>query len=186
MFNTLKFFKGHFFIGLLLVFLGFAVQSCQDDPYLEKTENGVPIVTPKSKAYITSIQLNTYPAVTPTGDLWDTIDVVNNDTLGLPDIFFNLTDPSPDPPVFWSQNTHFSNVNDTVNYFLLDNYFVDPFGSNIDVNIYDFELPDSTLIGTVNFFIGEYPGPNSTQAYPSYVTMVQNGCSVTLGLRWED
>ncbi len=179
---------GAFYL-VVVALLGLFINSCQKDPYLEPTVNGEAVVTPKSKVYITAIQLNSYPPVTPSGDLWDTVNVATFDTLGLPDVFFNLTDPSPNPPVFWSQNSHFNNVGetDTVYYYLLNPYFVDPFGSSIDVNIYDYDLPDSTLMGTVNFTLGEFPDPAQPQtAYPSYITTVQNGFSVTMGLRWED
>ncbi|MBL0341065.1 MAG: hypothetical protein IPP71_09150 [Bacteroidetes bacterium] len=177
------------FLLLSAVILLLSVSSCQDDPYLEPTVDGVPVVTPKSKVYITAVQLNTYPPVTPSGDLWDAIDSKVFDTLGLPDIFFNISDPSPDPPIFWSQNSHFKDVSetDTVFFYLLNPYFVDPFGSSLDLNVYDYELPDSTLMETINFTLGEFPDPlNPQKAYPTSITAIQNGYSVTIGLRWED
>lgn len=160
--------------------------SCQDDPILEPVNDGIPVITPKSKASITFLQLNSFPQVTPAGNLWDVIDLTTNDSLGQADIFFNITDPSPQPPVLWSQQSHFDNVgeNDTVPFYLLEPYEVEPFGTTIDVNIYDFELPDSTLMGTVNFLIGEYPDP--LNPYPDYVTSEQNGYSVTIGIRWAE
>ncbi|MBK6643553.1 MAG: hypothetical protein IPG39_21130 [Bacteroidetes bacterium] len=45
---------------------------------------------------------------------------------------------------------------------------------NIDVNVYDYELPDSTLKGNVNFLCGTYPTP---KPLPSAVNAEQNGCS---------
>jgi|GEM_PF-1058349 len=186
--NAFRISRNH--LGLIMAtLLVLTFGACQDDPYLEPTIDGEPIVTPKSKVYITGIQINTYPSVTPMGDLWDVIDSTTFDTLGLPDIFFNLSDPSPNPPIFWSQPSHFSNVSDTVPayYTLLEPYFVEPFGSYIDVNVYDYELPDSTFMGKVNFFLGEFPDPSDPQtAYPSSVTKFENGYSISIGLKWED
>lgn len=171
-----------FFFAMLVL----GMSACQDDPILEEVVDGVPVITPKSKAYITTIQLNTYPQFDPMGQTWDAVDSAMFDTLGLPDPFFNITIPDPQPPVLWSQGSHFSNtsVTDTVPYFLLNPYEVVPFGSNIDVNVYDFEITDSTLMGTVGFYIGQYSDP--LNPYPNYVTGVQNGFSVTIGIRWED
>ena len=175
-------------IAFLILGLGIiaSVPSCQDDPELQPVENGIPVITPKSKAYITQIQLNSYPTTDPNGDTWDVIDSANFDTKGLPDVFFNITVPTPQPPVLWSQNSHFSNVSevDTVPFVLLSPYEVIPFGSDIDVNVYDYELPDSTLMTTATFFIGQYPDP--TKPYPDYVTSIMNGYSVTIWIKWEE
>jgi hypothetical protein len=186
MFRT-NIFKNYYRVFLLvLLAAALALPSCQDDPVLEPTDNGNPVITPKTKASITLIQLNSYPPVDPAGDLWDPIDSANFDYQGSPDIFFNITEPSPQPPVLWSQNSHFSNVTatDTVPFTLISPYQVIPFGSSIDVNVYDYELPDSTLMGTVNFLIGPYPDP--LNPYPSYVTSTQNGYSVTIGIKWKE
>lgn len=177
------------YLFLLLVLISAVFSACQDDPDLVPLDDGVPIVTPKSKASIFLIQLNEFPDTDLNGNTWDIVDPAVFDSLGEADIFFNITDPSPQPPVFWSQNSHFSDVSppDTIPFVLLDNFEVIPFGSSIDVNIYDYELPDSTLMGTVNFTIGPFPDltePNI--AYPTYVTRSQNGYEVTIGIRWED
>ncbi|MFM7768126.1 MAG: hypothetical protein ACKO9S_09760, partial [Bacteroidota bacterium] len=50
-----------FFTGLLI--LGLA--GCQEDPILQPLENGVPVITPKTKASITVIQINTHPEFDP-------------------------------------------------------------------------------------------------------------------------
>lgn len=170
----------------LILFFTLLITACQEDPVLEPADNEDVIIAPKSRAFITGIQINSFPGTDPSGNSWDAIDTTTGDVNGEADIFFNITDPSPNPPVFWSQNSHFSDVgsNDTTRYNLLENYEVIPFGSNIDVNVYDYELPDSTLIGTVNFFVGTYPDPQNP--YPSAVLAEQNGCSVILFLRWED
>jgi hypothetical protein len=172
-----------FFIFLLAAAM---VTGCQDDPILTDIEDGVPVITPKSKASITLIQLNSFPVTDPGGNTWDIADPANFDTLGSADVYFNITIPEPQPPVLWSQNSHFLNVTetDTVPYFLLTPYEVVPFGSSIDINIYDYELPDSTLMGTVNFVIGPFPDP--LNPYPSYVTTEQNGFSMTIGILWEE
>ncbi len=174
--------------GFIAGMVAFAslISSCQDDPVLTPVEDGVPVITPKSKASINLIQLNSYPPVDPNGNLWDPVDSSIFDYQGAPDVFFNITDPSPQPPVLWSQLSHFSDVQttDTVPFYLLTPHEVIPFGASIDVNIYDYELPDSTLMGTVNFLIGPYPDP--LNPYPDYVTSVQNGYSVTIGIKWEE
>lgn len=171
---------------LFLVMVQVIFNSCQDDPYLELPDDGNTVITPKSRAFISFIQLNSHPAVTPSGDPWDIADTLTGDPMGYPDIFFNITDLSAQPAVFWSQPTHFANVSpsDTLPYYLQSEYEVVPFGSDINLNIYDFELPDSTLMGSLTFYIGQYPDP--LQPYPDYITQVQNGYSLTLGIRWEE
>jgi hypothetical protein len=172
--------------ALLSLSLMFLFQACQDDPELQPVVDGSPVITPKSRAYITTIQINSFPDLDPNGNPWDMVNPAEGDTLGLADIFFNITIPDPSPPVIWSQGSHFANVppGDTVPFFLLTHFEIVPFESNIDLNIYDFELPDSTLMGTVPFFIGTYPDPQNP--YPSYITSSQNGYSVTIGLRYEE
>ncbi len=171
---------------LLAVIVSMAVYSCQNDPELQPVIDGVPVITPKSKAYITTIQINQFPATDINGNTWDTINTAAGDSFGLADIFFNLTIPDPSPPVIWSQQSHFSNIahTDTTPFFLVNNFEIVPFDSYIDVNVYDYELPDSTYMGTVNFFIGKYPDP--LNPYPNYITGNQNGYSVTIGVRYEE
>ncbi|MFM7054686.1 MAG: hypothetical protein ACKOGP_09490 [Bacteroidota bacterium] len=171
-----------FFTGLLI--LGLA--GCQEDPILQPLENGVPVITPKTKASITVIQINTHPEFDPASALWDNIDSTTFDTLGRPDIFFNITAPGTTTPILWSQNSHFLNCgpNDTIPYYLLSPYAVEPFGSTITVNLYDYELPDSTFMESLDFFIGEYPDP--ANPYPSSITQTKNGYSVSVGIKWED
>src|SRR5687768_16909126 len=102
--NTTK--KG---VLVLALAVAMAFTGCQDDPEIVPVNDGIPVFTPKSKASNTLIQLNTYPNLDPNGVLWDTVDTDNgNDPFYyFPDIFFNITDPSPQPPVFWSQQSHF-------------------------------------------------------------------------------
>jgi len=168
-----------------IMLIGFA-SSCQKDPDLQPIENGNPVITPKTKAYITAIQLNTHPELDATGALWDTIDSTTLDTLGRPDIFFNITQSGSTTPVLWSQNSHFLNcgMNDTLPYFLINPHQVDPFGSTISVNLYDYELPDSTFMESLDFFIGTYPDP--ANPYPTSITQTKNGYSVSVGVRWEE
>jgi len=157
---------------------------------LAPVSDGVPVITPKSKASITLIQLNSFPQTDPFGQTWDTVDAATFDTLGSPDIFFNITIPEPQPPVLWSQLSHFSNIKefDTIPFFLLTPYEVVPFPSVIDINIYDYEIfgttPDSTLMGTVTFDIDAFPDP--LNPYPDYVTTEINGFSMTIGIHWEE
>ena len=100
---------------LLILFFASLITACQEDPGLEPSDNEDVIITPKSRAFITGIQINSFPATDLTGNSWDAIDSTIGDVNGEADIFFNITDPSPNPPVFWSQNSHFSDVgsNDT-------------------------------------------------------------------------
>lgn len=171
---------------LLLAILVTGLSGCQEDPILQPLENGVPVITPKSKASITAIQINAHPEFDSAGALWDTIDSTTFDTLGRPDIFFNITAQGTTTPVLWSQNSHFLNcgTNDTIPYYLLTPYAVEPFGSTITVNLYDYELPDSTYMESLDFFIGEYPDP--ANPYPSSITQTKNGYSVSVGIKWED
>ena len=189
----LKIINSRIQIAILLLLPVLALlQSCQDDPELAPVNDGVPVITPKSKASLTLIQLNSFPQTDPSGATWDAVNIAEQDTFGAADIFFNITIPEPQPPVLWSQLSHFLNIMepDTTPFVLLTPYEVVPFGSSIDINIYDYEvtpslpLPDSTLMGTVNFVIDEFPDP--LNPYPSYVTSEQNGFSVTIGIKWED
>lgn len=164
------------------------VNSCQDDPYVEPAPGDGPL-TPKSSAYITGIRLNSFPALDPMSLPWDTINdsIPPLDPNGLADPFFNLTDfNTSNPLVFWSQGTHFENVDltDSVAYTLTTPYKAEPFNTNFKLNVYDFDLPDSVLMGYVTLFIGEYPDPDNP--YPDAVLIEENGISVTVGLKWEE
>ena len=172
------------FICSLLIIMVF--NGCQKDPILQEIQNGVPVFTPKTKASITAIQINAHPEFDPNGNLWDNIDSTTFDTLGRPDIFFNISEPGTTSPVLWSQNSHFLNCGplDSIPYYILSPYQVEPFGSTIRVNLYDYELPDSTFMESLEFFIGEYPDP--LNPYPTSVTQAKNGYSVSIGIRWED
>lgn len=177
--------KSILLLGVVFL-MAIAFNSCQDDPVLQPVNDGIPVVTPKSKAFITLIQLNDFPMTDPGGNTWDIVDSAAFDTLGSPDIFYNITTPGPSPAVLWSQNSHFSNTGDTdtIPFYLLNEFEVVPFGSSIDVNLYDYELPDSTLMGNLNFTIGPFPDP--LNPYPAYVTSQQNGFNLTIGIRWEE
>jgi hypothetical protein len=59
-----------------------------------------------------------------------------------------------------------------------------PFGSTIAVNLYDYELPDSTFMETFDFFVGTYSDP--ANPYPSALIQTKNGYTVAVGIRWED
>jgi hypothetical protein len=170
--------------SVLVIYLG----GCQDDPIQDPGTAGGAI-TPKSKAFINLIQLNDFPDTDPFGTPWDdtiTIGTLEPDTFGRADISMNISVANDPTTVLWSQNTHFTNSapNDTLPYILLNTYEVIPFGSTIDVNIYDYELPDSTLLGKVSFLIDAYPDPENP--YPSYVTAFENGYSVTIGITWQE
>lgn len=172
---------------LVIIFLATITWSgCQEDPILQPIENGNPVITPKSKASISVIQLNAHPDFDSAGNLWDTIDSTTFDTLGRPDVFFNISLTGNTTPVIWSQNSHFLNCNstDTLAYTLVQPFQIEPFGTTIAVNLYDYELPDSTFMETLDFFIGEYPDP--LNPYPEYVTQSKNGYSVTIGIKWEE
>jgi hypothetical protein len=179
---SVKFFA-FFVISALAVMI---FNGCQKDPDLEPVEDGVPIITPKTKAFINAIQISSHPDFDPSGNLWDNIDSATFDTLGRPDIFFNISEAGTTNPVFWSQNSHFLNCGptDTIPFYLLNPYPVEPFGSTISVNLYDYELPDSTFMESLDFFIGEYPDP--LNPYPSSVTQAKNGYIVSIGIRWEE
>lgn len=170
-------------IYFLMVSLAVIFTSCQDDPIIPGSPDEDDQLV-KTKVYISTIQINDYPGLDPNGALWDTIDTVA-DPFGYPDIFFNITDPAQGNSVLWSQNTHFSNVPtlQPTAYYLTQPYQVIPVGTSLDLNIYDFELPDSTLMNTISFFIGESP---TSPKYPEAVTQIVNGYSVSLGLIWEE
>ncbi|MFM7079344.1 MAG: hypothetical protein ACKOYC_06090 [Bacteroidota bacterium] len=172
---------------LIIIFLSSLTWvGCQEDPILQPIENGNPVITPKTKASITLVQLNGHPELDPAGILWDSIDSTTLDTMGRPDVFFNISPTGNTTPVIWSQNSHFLNcdMSDTLVYTLVQPFQVQPFGTTLAVNIYDYELPDSTFMETLDFFIGEYPDP--TNPYPDYVTQSKNGYSVTIGIKWEE
>lgn len=167
---------------LIMLFAGF-FSACQDDPIVPGSPEEEDLIV-KTKVYISTIQINDYPGLDPNGALWDTIDTVA-DPSGQPDIFFNITDPAQGNSVVWSQQTHFENVPtlQPTAYFLTQPYQVIPVGTSLDLNIYDYELPDSTLMNTISFFIGESP---TSPKYPEAITQVINGYSVSMGLIWEE
>ena len=171
-----------FRILLTISILAF-VSACQDDPY-EDPGAGDGVITPKTRALINLVQLNDFPDFSPAGTTWDDTISAALDTFGLADISTNISVAGDPSVVLWSQGTHFSNVtaSDTLPYYLTKTYEVIPFGSTIDVNIYDYELPDSTFMGKVSFVIDQYPDPDNP--WPSYVTANENGYSVTIGITW--
>ena len=159
--------------------------ACQDDPILPDSADGDSDNIVKTRAFITQVQLNSFPPLDPNGELWDAIDSSTFDYFGLPDISFNITDPSPGGAVLWNQASHFANIpSDSIVYYILTQpHEVIPIESFINVNIYDFDLTDSLLMGTVNFYIGE---SQVSPRYPTVLTESQNGYSVSIGLRWEE
>jgi len=168
---------------LALSILAIFMVGCQDDPIdINNGPNGS--IVAKTGAYINTIQISSFPATDPSGLTWDDTNSAALDTFGLADIFFNLS-PQNDPgTVLWSQGTHFNNRagTDTTAYYLVHPYEVIPFGSTIDVNVYDYELPDSTWMGKVSFLIDQFPDPDNP--YPSYVTGFENGYTITIGITW--
>jgi hypothetical protein len=170
-------------IYLLMVSLAVIFTSCQDDPIIPGSPDDEDLII-KTKVYISAIQINDYPGLDPNGALWDTIDTIT-DPFGQPDIFFNITDPAQGNSVIWSQQTHFQNVPtlQPTAYYLTQPFQVIPVGTSLDLNIYDYELPDSTLMNTISFFIGENP---TSPKYPDAITQNVNGYSVSLGLIWQE
>jgi hypothetical protein len=171
------------YLGVVLTYMA----GCQDDPYVEPGDDGDGTITPKSAVRITAIRLNSFPLLDPNGNTWDMIDTVPPvDLLGDPDIMFNLSDFEPQPLVFWSQESHFSNVKqtDSVVFILLDPYRIEPLDTYYSLNIYDFDVPDSTKMGFVTFYAGPYPDPDNP--YPTSVLINENGFSVIVGLAWEE
>jgi hypothetical protein len=173
---------------ILLAGASIVITSCQDDPELEPVAGDEDFNPNKTAAYITGYRINSYPSLDPTGNLWDTPDttIIPSDPNGLPDLMLNISDVYPDPPVFWAQESHFANVGqfDSVSFILIEPFKVEILDSYFKMNIYDFELPDSTLMGFVTLYVGEYPDPNNP--YPESVLIQENGLSVTVGLSWED
>ena len=172
------------FFRILLIFSGIAlIAACQDDPYQEPRSDG-DTITPKTRALIHTIQVNDFPDLNPSGIFWDDTSSAALDTFGRADIFTNISVNGDPSTVLWSQGSHFSNIapDDTVPYFITTPYEVIPFGSTVDVNLYDYELPDSTYMGKVSFVIDQYPDPDNP--WPSYVTSFENGYSVTIGITW--
>lgn len=178
-FKAIHFFRNLLIISILADFFG----GCQDDP-IDVNNGSSGSITAKTGAFINTIQISSFPATDPMGMTWDDTNSAALDTFGLADIFFNIS-PQNDPgTVLWSQGTHFNNraATDTTTYYLVHQYEVIPFGSTIDVNVYDYELPDSTWMGKVSFLIDQYPNPDNP--YPSYVTGFENGYTVTIGITW--
>lgn len=173
---------------MIIIALVLSFGSCQDDPIQDPGTTGG-VITPKSKAFINLVQLNDFPDNDPGGLNWDDTITFNTqavDSFGRADISMNISLPGDPETVLWSQGTHFTNAapSDTLPYLLLSPYEVIPFGSTVDVNIYDYELPDSTWMGKVSFVIDAYPDPDNP--YPSYVTSYENGYSVTIGIIWQE
>lgn len=171
-----RLFPALFFVFFLLL------ASCQDDPIFPEGENGDD-ESPKSKVFITAIQLNDYPALDPSGNNWDPID--SNDVTGAPDITFSLSEPGSGGNAIWTQASHFSNIPPAtpVAYYFTEPLQIQPVGVNLNVDIYDYELPGTVPMGSVEFFIGESP---VTPKYPTQLNATLNGYSVSIALRWEE
>ena len=171
-------------IGVLIIFNS----GCQDDPYIEPAFIPGDSITSKSAVYITGVRLNSYPLTDPSGLVWDTINTINLplDPLGLPDPFFNLSDFEPEPLIFWSQESHFSDVSqtDSIAYVLTNPFKIEQLNTTFSLNIYDYDVPDSTKMGFVNLFVGQYPDP--LNPYPTSVLIQENGFSVIVGFQWEE
>lgn len=166
----------------LFLILALFTASCQDDPIFPEGENGGD-ETPKSKVYITALQLNDYPALDPSGNNWDPID--SNDVTGAPDITFSLSEPGSGGNAIWTQASHFSNIPPAtpVAYYFTEPLQIQPVGVNLNVDIYDYELPGTVPMGSVEFFIGESP---VAPKYPTQLDAAINGYSVSIALRWEE
>ena len=170
--------------SLLLIFT-LGVFGCQDDPELGGPGGEDGVLNP-TRAYVNGIRVNSFPATDPTGATWDVPEdsILPVDPNGLPDIMLNITDVYPEPPVYWAQESHFANVDvaDSVAYTLVEPYEVAMLDSYFLINIYDYDVPDSTLMGSVTLYVGQYPDPENP--YPSAVLIQENGYSVTVGLSW--
>lgn len=170
------------FTALFFVFF-LLLASCQDDPIFPEGENGDE-ETPKSRVYITAIQLNDYPALDPTGNTWDPLDS-NYDVNGDPDIAFTLSEPGSGGNAIWTQASHFSNIPPAtpVAYYFTEPLQIQPVGIYLNVDIYDYELPGTLPMGSVEFFIGE---SQVAPKYPTQLNATLNGYSVSIALRWEE
>lgn len=170
------------FPALLLLF-ALSLPSCQDDPIFPEGENGDE-ESPKSRVFITAIQLNDYPSLDPSGNTWDPLDT-SYDVNGDPDITFTLSEPGTGGNAIWTQASHFSNIPPAtpVAYYFTEPLQIQPVGINLNVDIHDYELPGTVPMGSVEFFIGESP---VTPKYPTQLDATVNGYSVSIGLRWEE
>jgi hypothetical protein len=66
----------------LILFFALLITACQEDPVLEPADNEDVIITPKSRAFITGIQINSFPGTDPSGNSWDAIDTTTGDVNG--------------------------------------------------------------------------------------------------------
>lgn len=169
-------------LPVFMLIFALSLPACQDDPIFPEGENGDE-QTPKSKVYITALQLNDYPALDPSGNTWDPLDT--NDVNGDPDITFTLSEPGSGGNAIWTQASHFSNIPPAtpVAYYFTEPLQIQPVGVNINVDIYDYELPGTLPMGSVEFFIGESP---VSPKYPTQLDANFNGYSVSIALRWEE
>lgn len=163
--------------------------SCQKD-YNDPGTTGPQYYGSRSGVEVRSIILAQMPHTDPAGQPWDVADTI--DTLGLPDVFYRMSDlDSADYPVF-AQPFHFENLNADslpVPYFLTTPYKVRAFGSNLKFDIYDFEKSndssyvDSTLMKS--FIVNIAPGDSLVEnPYPDSLLLNEDGYAVFLFFSW--
>jgi hypothetical protein len=144
----------------------------------------------RSGVAVRAIILAQMPHTDPAGQPWDVADTI--DTLGLPDVFYRMSDnDSSDYPVF-AQPFHFENLNADslpVPYFLTTPYKVRAFGSNLKLDIYDFEKsPDSSFVDSTlmkSFIVNIHPGDSLVEnPYPDSLLLNEDGYAVFLFFNW--
>lgn len=133
------------------------------------------ILPPYETVKINSVRIDQLPLANSNGTGWDAFDGA--------DLYFTISDVNTN--IFFTSST----LNDLTPNMLpliaeINNGFaINDLDFNYFIDLWDADSPDSDdVIGWVRFTFNEYT--TGSNRYPTSVTKVQNGISVTLSLQW--
>jgi hypothetical protein len=188
-FLTIPFMSHRFLVVLIFIAGGLMMASCQKD-YNDPGTAASPFYGSRSAVAIRAIVLAQMPLTDPSGNPWDTADTI--DTLGLPDVYYRIKDADSTNFTAFNQPFHFENLNADslpIPYFLTTPYQLRAFGSNVQLDIYDFEKDpssanvDSTLMKSFLFSVA--PGDSTIQnPYPDSLLLNEDGYALFIYLNW--
>lgn len=177
-------------VGIIIAVFLLSMYSCQKD-YNDPGITGTPYYGSRSSVEVRAIILAQMPLTDPSGQPWDVADTI--DSLGLPDVYYRMADyDSASYPAF-AQPFHFENLSPDslpLPYFLTTPYKIRAFGSNVKLDIYDYEKSsttsavDSTLMKSFIFTVT--PGDSLIEnPYPDSLLLNEDGYAVFLFFNWK-
>lgn len=175
---------------LSVIVLFFSITSCQEDiPLLG--QDGT--VVDYDSAFLSSITLNGYDTLDPSGNYWDTTAVFFPDTANnrFPDVFYNIDIYDSSFLFSYFQDSHFDDVLPSelpLTYNINPPVYIPAFYKYFYLRTYDFEIDtptvDSTFMDSILFVVG--PDTVSAVKYPtSFTNNGTNGVNVSVGITWK-